>query len=918
MTDSDRDKRLIEVEMPLEKISEESRREKNIRHGNPSTMHLWWARRPLSASRAAAYASLIEDPDEQSEREEQLEFIEELSTWEAVTDEEILSTAKDKVLDKFDGEPPRTLDPFSGGGALPLESQRIGCESHAVELNPVACALIRSEMEFPYLAKKRHQNTGSTNHGTPIIDTTEKESQLISDVKNWSEWLQDEVSEEIGDIYGDDIIGYIWARTLPCQSPGCDLDIPLVRQFWLSDRDNSDKVIYNLDCDTDGTVDIEILEEPEFEIFSEGNKRGIEVNGSGEKIYPTEGTVQRGSVSCPACNNSFKSDRTRELSKKEGFGRKLLVVIADGNNGKEYRVPNNDDIDKFISAEKKLEELDSRWIPDEPLPPEGSLGIRVNLYEYDSWGQLYNPRQQLVMATFCKKVNQAYDEICQEEDEEYAKAIATYLSLGIDRLADYNSNLTMWIKDRETVGHVFSRGALPIRWDYVEVNPFSGSTGDYSGAIDWITRAIETCSYATGVPEINLGDATQLNYPDNHFDAVFTDPPYYDNMPYATISDYFYVWLKRSIGELYPDEFSTPLTPKTNEIIEDSSRHENPDEAEEFFETKLSDAFSEISRVLDSDGICTIVFAHKSTDAWAQMIRGLLSSDLVVTATWPIHTERHNRPRGIESAALSSSVYFVCRNRSGTDVGYYNDVQEELREKVHDRLDYFWEQGIRGADLLVSAIGPAVQVFGQYEDVKRLSGEKVSIDELLEETQRLVSDYALGKVLEGDVELGRIDPETRFYILFRWAFANQKEDYDEVRKLAQVNEADTERLERLGIMDVSRGDATLVPPQSRKLDEPEKVPKGNNLPLVDKIQRAAVLWESGNREELKSFIEEHCMSDEFWRSAQAISECLPEAESKSKKEKQMLHGLLGYGGQTDFEGSGQSTLEKYTNGEQEQ
>jgi len=450
------------------------------------------------------------------------------------------------------------------------------------------------------------------------------------------------------------------------------------------------------------------------------------------------------------------------------------------------------------------------------------------------------------------------------------------------------------------------------------VNPFSDPTGNYDGAIDWITRAIETCSYATGEPEVNLGDATRLNYPDNHFDAVLTDPPYYDNMPYATISDYFYIWLKRSIGDLYPEEFSTPLTPKNNEVIEDQSRHDDSSQAEEFFEEKLSEAFSEIGRVLDPDGICTIVFAHKSTDAWAQMIRSLLSSDLVVTATWPIHTERHNRPRSIESAALSSSVYFVCRNRSGSEVGYYNDVQEELKKQVYDRLEYFWEQGIRGADLLVSAIGPSVQVFGQYEEVKRLSGEEVSINELLEETQRLVSDYALGKVLEDDIDLGKIDPETRFYILFRWAFANQKEEYDEVRKLAQVNEANTERLERLGILSVSRGDATLVPPQNRDFDDPSEIPEENNLPLVDKIHRASVLWESGERDALKAFIEEHCMSEEFWRSAQAIAECLPEEESRSQKEKQMLHGLLGYGGQTDFEGAGQSTLGQYSDGGQQE
>lgn len=918
MTDQKSGKRLIEVDLPLEKVSEESRREKNVRHGNPSTMHIWWARRPLSASRVAAYASLVDDPGSQQERDEQMEFIKELSTWEAVTDHDILSTAKDRILNEFGGESPRTLDPFSGGGALPLEAQRIGCESFALELNPVAHILNKAVMEFPYWANQADEDQEKKRQSL-MVDQTENEDQLIEDVNKWADWVLDQAEDEIGDLYGDDTIGYIWARTLQCQNPDCDLDIPLVRQFWLNRRDNSRKAVYSLDAERDGSVDIEIHHEDDFEVFTEENKKKIRIENSGQVIVPSDGTVQRGSVSCPACSSSFKSKKTRELSRQQGFGRHLMVVIEKGEDtGKKYRSPNDDDYTSFQDAEEKLEGIDDEWIPDEPLPPEGALGIRVNLYEYENWGQLFNPRQTLALATLCQKVREVYEKISEEEDEEYAKAIVTYLALAVDRCADYNSSLTNWDNSRESVTNTFARGALPIGWDYLETNPFSGATGDWSSALNWITRAIETCSYVTGKPRTDLGNATRLPYPDNHFDGVFTDPPYYDNMPYASISDFFYVWMKRSIGPLYPDAFSTPLTPKTSEIIQDESRHDEDENAKEFFEEELSKAFSEIERVLNDDGICTIVFAHKSTTAWAQMIRSLLSSELVATATWPIHTEMHNRPRGLESAALASSVYFVCRKRSGSEVGYYADVEEELENRIHERLDYFWDQGVRGADLLVSAIGPAVEVFGEYETVKRLSGEEVPVGELLADTQRMVSHYALEQVLEGDVNLGNIDNETRFYILYRWAFANQKEDYDEVRKLAQVNDAEPDRLERLGLLSVSRGDAQLVPPQNRKIDEPEEVPERNNLPLIEKIHRATLLWESGERDSLKAFIEKHCMREEFWRCAQAISECLPEGETKSKKEKQMLHGLLGYGGQADFEVAGQSTLQKYTDGGQEQ
>ncbi|KXB06558.1 hypothetical protein AKJ51_03510 [candidate division MSBL1 archaeon SCGC-AAA382A20] len=912
MSNQNRDKRLIEVDMPLEKISEESRREKNIRHGNPSTIHIWWARRPLSISRTSAYASLIKDPETEEERQNEIEFVKKLSTWEATTDSNTLSTARQKIRKNFDGRAPRILDPFSGGGALPLEAQRIGSKAHALELNPVAHILDKSVMKFPYEASQKYNDTERKREEL-MVDRRDEKNKLANDVEKWADWVLKEAKKEIGDLYTDDVIGYIWARTLPCQNPDCDMDIPLIRQFWLNSRDNSRKAIYTINADKNGNIEIEIHHEDEFEVFTEDNKKKVHVHDTDEVVVPSEGTVQRGSVSCPACNNSFKSKRTRELSRNKGFGRKLMVIVEKGENkGKSYRVPKERDTELFESAEEKLNQIEDELIPDESLPPEGSLGIRVNLYEYDNWGQLFNARQKLALATFCKKVNETYDEISKKEDEEYAKAVCTYLGLAIDKMADYNSKITSWLHHRESVRNTFTRGALPIRWDYVETNPFSGATGDWTSALDWITRVIETCSYVTGEPETRLGDATRLPYPDNHFDAVLTDPPYYNNMPYASTSDYFYVWLKRSIGDLYPDVFSTPLTPKNKEIIQDKSRHKSKADAKEFFEQQLTKAFKEINRVLKDDGICTIVFAHKSTTAWAQMIRSLLSSGLVATATWPIHTEMHNRPRGLESAALASSVYFVCRKRGGSEIGYHSDVQEELKETVHKKLDYFWNQGTRGADLLVSAIGPAVEVFGKYEKVKRLSGEEVKVDELLEDTQRIVSDYALGKVLEGDIGLGDIDAETRFYLLFRWAFANQKEDYDEIRKLAQVNDANTDRLEETDILKVTRGDARIQPPQKRDFDEPEKVPEKNSLSLIEKIQRAAILWEEGRRSKLKSFVKNYCMEEEFWRTAQAIAECLPEEGSRNKKEKRMLHGLLNYGGQTEFDvETGQLSLDKF-------
>lgn len=925
MTDNNRAKRLIEVEMPLEKISKESRREKNIRKGNISTMHKWWARRPIAASRAAAYASLVPDPENQNQRDEKVEFIEELSTWEATTDKDLLSQAKEDIESEFGGETVRVLDPFSGGGALPLEAKRLGCESHALEFNPVAYLLNKSLMEFTHWGEGEPESESSES--ILVDDRIDSESSiLIEQVENWGEKLIEGVEEDIGDLYPKDVLGYIWSRTIPCQNPNCNLEIPFYRNKRL---DKKKGIIFDVSADTDGNFDTTIYHTDDLEESKEGNRIAYKKPDSDDRIVPAEGTTQGGSVTCPACGSSFKASRTRELGEEQGFGDRLMFVIYRGDYDssedtltepisrpdKKYRKPSKEDRDAVERVEEKLNEVDADLIPDEELPPQGALGIRANLYGYETWGELFNDRQKLALATLCENIQSISDEI-QEYDDSLVKPVSTFLSFVIGKMANRNSKFSVWGDER--IKPTFPNGYFPMEWDYVESNPFSGWTGSWSYSLDYVIEAIKTSLYATGKGEAVLGDARRLPYPDNHFDAVLTDPPYYANIAYAYLADFFYVWLKRAVGPLYTEAFSTPTSPKAGEIIEDESKHDSEDEAEEFFERELAKSFEQINRVLKEDGITTIVFAHKGTEAWGKMIRGLLSSDFVVTATWPIHTERHSRPRSIESAALASSVYFVCRKRAGTDVGYYTDVREELEERVHERLDYFWDQGIRGADLLISAIGPATEVFGQYKTVKRLSGEQVTVEELLEDTQRLVSDYALAKVLAGDVDLGNIDSETRFYILFRWAFANQEEDYDEVRKLAQVNNANVDLLERLGILNVTGGDARIQAPQNRSIDEPEKIPESNNLPLVEKIHRAAILWESGQRDELKSFIEKHCMSEEFWRSAQAISECLPEEESRSQKEKQMLHGLLGYGGQTEFEGSGQSTLGKYTDGGQEQ
>jgi len=487
MTDFNYDKRLIEVELPLEKISEESRREKNINHGNPSTMHVWWARRPLSSSRTTAYASLISDVDNEDGRSDEISFIEDLSEWEAVTDRSKLERARSKIREEQGGSP-RVLDPFAGGGAIPLEAQRIGCESHSLDFSPIAYILNKAVMEFPYKYGPEHEE----NSNTLVDDRDKSDSKLVSDINKWGNWVQEEVEEEIGEYYGEDEIGYIWARTIPCPNPNCDLDIPLIRRYWLNSK-RSPETLYILEADTDGTVNIGIHTESEYEEVDEG----VKIKESEQIFDPSDGTVRRGSVSCPACGNSFKADKTKQIAKDVGWGNRLLIIIEQSNGGKDYRIPTEEDRERFEDCKEELEEVDDKWIPTEeiPLHDDTSRYLTPRTYGHETWADLFNPRQRLALVRFCQKTRELYDVLCDEEGEEYAKAVTTYIGLGVDKIPDYNCNLTSWSHSNEAIRHVFTRGALSMGWDYVESNPISGSSGSLTSALDWIERVVEKCSY---------------------------------------------------------------------------------------------------------------------------------------------------------------------------------------------------------------------------------------------------------------------------------------------------------------------------------------------------------------------------------------------------------------------------------------
>jgi adenine-specific DNA methylase len=389
--------------------------------------------------------------------------------------------------------------------------------------------------------------------------------------------------------------------------------------------------------------------------------------------------------------------------------------------------------------------------------------------------------------------------------------------------------------------------------------------------------------------DVIFGTATKLSYPDNCFDAVITDPPYYDNVPYSYLSDFFYVWLKRTIGDLCPDLFATPLTPKSEEIVAYSHGKGGFEEGKRFFEGMITKAFQEIYRVLKPEGIACIVFAYKTTEAWETIINSLLKSGLVLAASWPIHTEMKERLRAQESAALASSVYMICRKQTKEGVAYFNEMKDKIEQRVKEKLAQFWEQGISGADFFVSAIGPAVEVFGQYSKVEKLSGEEVSVKELLEYVRKVVSEFALERVLKR-ADLGGVDAQTRFYLLWRWTFGNARVHFDDAIKLSRPLGVElTELWDKGGLVKKEKEFVRVLNPKDRAQDQ-AFLKKTKFTSMIDVLHYVLILWERGEREKIKEILSEtgYAQNEIFWQTAQALSEILPEGD----KEKQLIQGFL--------------------------
>ncbi|MCL0078597.1 DUF1156 domain-containing protein [Dehalococcoidia bacterium] len=882
------EKALIEWGLPLKEISAESVREKNIRHGHISTLHIWWARRPLASSRASIYAALTLAPKDEEERLKKWQFITQLCKWENSLNHHVIDKARAEILKAFGGKPPKVLDCFAGGGSIPLEALRLGCETYALELNPVAVLILKATLEYPQKFGKPKQIRERAGE----LEIQREINPLLEDVRKWGKWVLEEARKEIGRFYpqepdGSIPVGYIWARTIRCQNPSCGAEIPLMRQFWLARKDNK-KVALKLVVDKQSRkIDFGVVQGREIE------------------FDPSEGTTSRATVLCPVCDAGIDGKTVRREAQQGRMGQRMVGIVLHHpqRQGKTYRIVTEEDLEVFQEAqaylEKKRHELFDKWgldpVPDEKITTPCHDVDRVPMYGMPLWGDLFNSRQKLALVTFTAKVREAYEKMLVEGvPEEYAKAIVSYLAINMDTMAEKNSSVSRWANTKETIAGSYSRQALPMVWDYFESNLFSNSTGDWLNSVKYSLNVVKHCSDSSYIPAIVLqSSAASLSYPDSYFDAVVTDPPYYDNVGYANLSDFFYVWLKRTIGDLYPDLFATPLAPKGEEIVQDVVRHGGVDNAKQFFEGSLTRAFREIYRVLKPEGIACIVFAHTSTEGWETIINALLKSGLYLTGSCPIHTEMEARVKAKETASLASSIYMVCRKKIREETAYFNEIKDEIENKVKDKLSQFWNEGISGADFFVSAIGPAVEVFGKYSKVEKLSGEHVSTSELLEYVRKVVSEFALERILKSP-DLGGVDAETRFYLLWRWTYNNARVHFDDARKLALASGTDvTELWDRAGFVKKEKEFVRVLNPQDRARDE-TFVKKDKFTTIVDALHKAVLYWEKGQKGKLAEFLGEsgYGRKEAFWQVAQAISEVLPQGD----KEKQLLQGFL-YGKQ---------------------
>jgi len=810
-------KKLIEVSLPLETMNRESAREKSIRHGHPSTLHLYWARRPLATARAILFSQLVDDPSSHPEKypTEELQtkerlrlhgIIERLVDWDNLNDTQLFDEARGEILASNGGVFPAFLDPFAGGGSIPLEAQRLGLESHASDLNPVAVLLNKSLIEFPPLFA---DNAPVFPDAAASRTSWVKAEGLAEDVRRYGRLLQESVFEKIGKNYprvsapdGSQltVIAWIWARTVISPNPANPIEVPLVRSWWLSKRKATSAYIV-----------------PRVE---DGVVRYSVVRGNDGPSSDDDGTIGRRGGYAVGDRTPISLDYVRSEGKSGRIGKQLMAVVADGPRGRIYI-----DADDFQTVTAKVERPTD--IPSGDIP-KNPRDFKTPNYGLTKWSDLFSDRQLLALTTLCDEVSAIRlrvesDALAAGVDlglplesggrgaKAYADAVATYLGMAVSRTSDYSSSICSWHNGRETISHVFTRQAVPMVWDYAESNPFSSSSGNFLGQTVWIAKVLQNAP-AKVHGFANQADASTRDY--SGF-VISTDPPYYDNIGYADLSDFFYVWLRRSLGEILPTTLSTIFTPKLEELVADPHRHGGKEPAARFFVDGFNSVFSRIREQANNSVPLTIYYAYKQQDqddsgtsstGWHTLLNGLIASGWEITATWPVRSELSNRMMGHGANALASSIVLACRPRlEGAEATSRRAFLASLKAELPEALRDLIQGAIAPVDLAQAAIGPGIAVFSRYSRVREADGSDMSVREAL-----LLINATLDEVL--NEQESDFDPETRFAVKWYKQFGWTEGPSGIADQLARSSDTSISALERGGFFQAKAGKAKLWSP----------------------------------------------------------------------------------------------------------
>ncbi len=803
--------------MPLEAINKASAREKSIRHGHPSTLHLYWARRPLAACRAVLFAQLVDDPsahpdkfpteaDQTQERERLFRIMEELVIWENSTNEEVLNKARAEILKSCDEELPPIHDPFSGGGSIPLEAQRLGLPAYGSDLNPVAVMIGKAMIEIPPLFK----DMKPIHPGGPEKMHYKNAEGLAEDVKYYGEWMRKKAFERIGHLYPQvdlpaehgggkaTVIAWIWTRTVPSPDPAfAGIDVPIASSFLLSSKKGNEAFI-----------------EPVVDRQAKTITYQIKYGGTpDEHAAAKTGTkAQRGAhFTCLLSGSAIEPDYVKACGQKGEMRVHLMAIVADGHRGRIYVAGNEKHLKSAILAKPELK-------TETPLPRHPQY-IGVLGYGFDNFSDLFTSRQLVALNTFSDLVHEVREKIeqdaiadgshsdqpplrdCGKGAKAYSEAVSVYLANSISKLADYCSTICTWHSGRQIIRNTFGRQALPMTWDFVEVNVFSASTGNWLNGVKWNTSALESLpTSADG--KLRHHDAQTVNY--SQKTVISTDPPYYDNIGYADLSDYFFTWMKPALKSIYPDLFSVMATPKAEELVADRVRHGSKENAEEFFLTGMGRVISNMANNTSDVSPATIYYAFKqseveqegiSSTGWATFLQAVIEAGYAIVATWPMRTEMANRMRSTGFNALANSVVLVCRKRDAalgkiTRAEFIRQLKTELPKAIADLK----AANIAPADIPQSSIGPGIGIFSRYQAVMEADDSPMTVKTALQLINRELGD-----------EEGEYDAETSFALTWFEQTGFNVGDFGTANNLATAKGIAVNALVNAGIAQASGG-----------------------------------------------------------------------------------------------------------------